>query len=863
MKEAQRIIDDDIDNDIILIVAHKGVGKAKLLEEIYGSTAYNPQLIVANGKVVKTNACSLKRCFAEGIIEYISRYNKLEIRRKLNYHIRNSLSIGMRLLASRKLQKEVYYNALCQQSLRSLKRIYFDLAQDLPLVLISSAMLLSIEEIEYLESLDDDPLGEAGARLTFVLGVRAVPQCIGNISRIVNNRKRGICLMPLMATIERNAIQDDVHSISEISIGGSLGSNKKIVNEELLVDLLDVETYMVVRSFVDNKLSPQKIHILANQEISRKSYDYLQDVAREMYGMQPSQFGSGLILQYDNRLLWLDVLSYYYALYKELDTAIIEAQKFFFLLINRIVLRSDESEIVRFKKLKRNSFLSFIHEAVYSEGNNIVDGFAKYYSDMAKLTRIVYSRAVDNYGDYTKNLIAVEVLDRVAVDFTPESLNALGGIYEATQICSVLDIGLEMLTNYMRMISEGTRIPDDIITSINTFVKRCIGEMYKWNDVTLLDKIIDFLEHYSKNIPNPLSFYEFYYPDRNPMMTEMIINRIRDKVLKGVFLMNPVDQNMQEFWYGMGEQIVEEYKDKCYMPKGKALSSEVLNEKLSQCEFILLTANSVETAIITRILINSCQIKEPEKITEDKQLYQFFTLLNHNITHIIPSRPSSFTENGSADAVRSVLSRIDKYSNKLKAIFSLGVAYGINPKVVGNEEGQSIGDVLVSNRLIRWDAFLKINNGEIDYDDHDFVYVADEVLGGCKNYLIEKNMPSSKEINIGQFNWFLGTLLCGNAVISDGDFKNALLRATKTHGIENKIIGGEMEGSGIWYASRNANVPIMVIKGICDWAENKNGWRFATNERLSNDKIKDCVQAYATHNAYKTFEFIVSQVYGE
>ena len=864
-KEAQRIISDSVDNDIILIVAYKGVGKAKLLKEIYGSTAYNSKLIVANGEIVKTDACSLKRCFAEGIIEYVSRNNgTAEIRKKLEAHINSSVYGGFRLFKPRKLQKEICYEALCKHSLRKLKSIYFDLAKDLPLVLISSGMVLTDEEVKYLESLDSNSSEETGARITFVLGVRATPSCIDNISRIINNRIRGIWLMPLMAIVERSAIQNDVYSMSEISIENPLGSNKAVVvNEDSLVNLLDVETYRVVRNFVDNGLNPQKIHILANQEISIKSYDYLLDVTREIYKVRPSQFDKGLVLQFDNRLLWLDVLSYYYALYKELDTAIIETQKFFFLLINRMLLPSDKSGIVIFKKLKRNSFLSFIHEAVYSKRNSIVDGFAKYYSDLAKLTKIVYSRSVDNYGNHKKNLIAIEVLDRVAVDFSAESLGALEGIYESTQICSVLDIGLEMLSSNMQKITEGTKIPDDILSSINTFVETCIRELYKWNDVTLLDKLFDFLELYSKNNPNQPSTYRLYFSNSNPMMTEMINDRIKDKVSKGVILMNPVDQNMREFWYNMGKQVVEEYKDKLNMPIGKVLPLGTLNEKLSQCEIILLTANSVENAIITRDLKKSCHVEEPEKIITDKQMYQFFTLLNHNITHIIPQRTSSFTENGSADAVRSVLSHIDKSNNKLKAIFSLGVAYGVNPKVGRDEKGQSIGDVLVSNRLIRWDAFMKTINGEIQYDDHDFVYVADEILGGCKEYLRMKDMPWSKELNIGQFNWFLGTLLCGNAVINDPDFKNALLRATERYGIRDTIIGGEMEGSGIWFSNSFSSVPIIIIKGICDWAENKNGWDFIKTEGLTSDLVKDCVQAYATQHAFKTFEFIVSQVYGQ
>ena len=58
-KKKKSIITDDNDNDIIFVVAHKGVGKTKLLEEIYGSVAFNRQLIVADGKRIKKNASNL------------------------------------------------------------------------------------------------------------------------------------------------------------------------------------------------------------------------------------------------------------------------------------------------------------------------------------------------------------------------------------------------------------------------------------------------------------------------------------------------------------------------------------------------------------------------------------------------------------------------------------------------------------------------------------------------------------------------------------------------------------------------------------------------------------------------------------
>ena len=860
MKEVQRIISDDYDNDIILIAANKGVGKKKLLKEIYGSTVYNSGLIVSNGEI-NTSACSLRRCFAEGIIEYISRNNNIENRNRLKRRINVSATAAMRLVASRKLQKEKLYIALCEYSLSELKDIYIDLAKDLPLVLISSSMDLTYEEVEYLKSLKNDLSERTGGRITFVIGVRATPSNNRHIKEIVSSRERGIWLLPLMASVEINAAKNDVYSMSKITTENKSGSSA-IINEGLLIDLMDLETYNVIRDFVDRVLDPQKIYIMAKQEISMKSYDYLLNIYVELYKMQPSQFNDGLVVQYNNKLLWIDILTYYYALFKKLDDAIIGTQNFFFIFINKIRQSSKEPGEDRFKKLNMDYFLSFIHEVVYNNWNIVADGFADYYTDFAKLAKNIFLYYVYNYRDYKENLAAINVLERVTFDITLDSLNAIQVIYDSTQICSVLDIGLDMLSENVNLVNIKANYSVELRTSIDAFLKLCIAEVHRWNDITLLDKLICFLEKYSSHNPITLSIIEWYKKDSDQIMKEIIRELIRDKVSKGVIMMNRAEQNMHEFWYSMGKKIIEEYKEKCYMPIGKALPSEGLNEKLSRCEFIIITANSVENAIITRDLMESCNIKLPEKITEDNQLYQFFTLQNHNITHIVPQRTSSFSENGSADAVRSVLDRIDMSNSKLKAIFSIGVAYGVNPNVFNENKDQNIGDVLVSNRLIRWDAYIKIKNGEIQYNERDIVFVAEKILAGCKEYLQRKNMPRSKEIDIGQFNWHLGTLLCGNAVIDDVFFKNALLNAFKLYGNTDEIVGGEMEGSGIWFACKNTNVPIMIIKGICDWAENKNGWDVVEQKGLSNDLIKDCIQAYATHNAYKTLEFIINQVFG-
>ena len=107
-KEAQLIIADDNDNDILLIIAHKGIGKTELLEEIYGSTSFNPNLIVVSGKSVKINVCSLKKCFAEGIVEFASRNNNYSVRHKLNKYINTGFIQTIQTFANRKIPRKEY-----------------------------------------------------------------------------------------------------------------------------------------------------------------------------------------------------------------------------------------------------------------------------------------------------------------------------------------------------------------------------------------------------------------------------------------------------------------------------------------------------------------------------------------------------------------------------------------------------------------------------------------------------------------------------------------------------------------------------------------------------------------------------------
>ncbi len=76
------IIEDDTDNDIIFIVASKGVGKLKLLNEIYNFESFHKDIVVADGKKVRCSCSCLKKCFIDGIYSYLKRNNTFQVRHK-------------------------------------------------------------------------------------------------------------------------------------------------------------------------------------------------------------------------------------------------------------------------------------------------------------------------------------------------------------------------------------------------------------------------------------------------------------------------------------------------------------------------------------------------------------------------------------------------------------------------------------------------------------------------------------------------------------------------------------------------------------------------------------------------------------
>lgn len=112
-------------------------------------------------------------------------------------------------------------------------------------------------------------------------------------------------------------------------------------------------------------------------------------------------------------------------------------------------------------------------------------------------------------------------------------------------------------------------------------------------------------------------------------------------------------------------------------------------------------------------------------------------------------------------------------------------------------------------------------------------------------------------------------------MLSDAEEKEALLKASSAINI-NDVIGGEMEGAGVFRAClEHFNAcPCVIIKGICDWGESKNALGTIIKEKEiklniqdedkltdddKNDMLKDWIQAYAAENAFLAFKKLLTE----
>ena len=144
-------------------------------------------------------------------------------------------------------------------------------------MIVSAAMQLEEEEIKYLSFVQNESPTFVESKVTFIIGIRATPGNMSIMDRIIKNKASGIWILPMLPTIESKSLIADPKSIASIYIEGiGVVDNMQYLRQKMLTDIIYFETYDIVSHILEEKLDPYCVFLLAKQEISLESFEYIR-----------------------------------------------------------------------------------------------------------------------------------------------------------------------------------------------------------------------------------------------------------------------------------------------------------------------------------------------------------------------------------------------------------------------------------------------------------------------------------------------------------------------------------------------------------------------------------------------------------
>ncbi len=240
-------------------------------------------------------------------------------------------------------------------------------------------------------------------------------------------------------------------------------------------------------------------------------------------------------------------------------------------------------------------------------------------------------------------------------------------------------------------------------------------------------------------------------------------------------------------------QIMDSNYEKL-LPQIDDCNQIILESLVDRVNIILLTATQIERDSVLKLMRPIEGMNKILRGSIQSETYFLGKYGTYNVALIM-------TGTGSIKTILKMKAAFDFW--KPKVAIMCGIAFGIK------EKDQKMGDVLVSEKIIQYEIEKK-----------------------SKVAIPRGAIPESSAILLDRFknvtNWefelaeniyskiIIGALLSGEKVINDADFLQELINKYK------QAIGGEMEGAGFYEAAKSNDIEWIIVKGICDWAFEKN-----------------------------------------
>lgn len=284
------------------------------------------------------------------------------------------------------------------------------------------------------------------------------------------------------------------------------------------------------------------------------------------------------------------------------------------------------------------------------------------------------------------------------------------------------------------------------------------------------------------------------------------------------------------------------------------------NTLFAKTSIIILTANKYERNILHQKVYgtsrNKIQRIEIELFTAcqrfKKAFAYWFEWNGYSVLNIHANVTGSYTIGGSADIVRWVFS--NKYLFPM-AIISFGICFGTM------QNNSELGDVVISRKVYPYFIGAKINGERISVVDDNAFIITDNLDNRIRD------LENSNRLNGFEFKVKFKNYITGEAVVSSGIFRDKFVDITTQ-----EIYAGDMEGYGLFKecSSYPYSVPCLIVKSICDWADEKNfntndeeiisefkaifyreNSKTTINEINILDTLKDRLQAYSASCAFE------------
>jgi nucleoside phosphorylase len=236
-----------------------------------------------------------------------------------------------------------------------------------------------------------------------------------------------------------------------------------------------------------------------------------------------------------------------------------------------------------------------------------------------------------------------------------------------------------------------------------------------------------------------------------------------------------------------------------------SIESTYAKQIYNNINILILVATEIELTTVLQELKPIPSEKDILTCMIDTNFYYFGTFGIFPVA-VLKCDMGSTGRNASSIKVYNAISLLN-----LKAIIMMGIAFGVDSKK------QKVGDILISKELYSYEN-AKVEQGKINFRGETY-------NSGNTLWNVFSNYASELNRNSTELKAITGDILSGEKVIDDETFRDILVN------IKSTVIGGEMEGAGLFAVSCNRNVECILIKSICDFAD---GYKSQNKEQFQS-----------------------------